>query len=132
MIGVNAQAFVAHLAALSLLLAACAAAAPQERSFDVEIKGRKLSPSPMRVNQDDTVTLRIKSDEATTFHLHGYDLEKEVEPGEAATLTFTAKASGRFDVGLHGFGSHKEEGASHKEEKPKDEVIVGAFEVQPR
>jgi hypothetical protein len=36
------------------------------------------------VREGDSVTLRIDSDEPMEFHLHGYDAEREVQPGETA------------------------------------------------
>ena len=32
------------------------------------------------------------------FHLHGYDLEAQVEPGEPAELAFEATVTGRFEI----------------------------------
>ena len=43
----------------------------------------------------------MTSTEPTEVHLHGYDLEEEVEPGEPATLTFEANLTGRFEIEDH-------------------------------
>ncbi|HLF23853.1 MAG TPA: hypothetical protein VI565_08005 [Burkholderiales bacterium] len=55
----------------------------------------------IRVNQGDAVTLRWTADRTTILHLHGYDIEKTVEPGAVAEMSFTARASGRFAVSVH-------------------------------
>ncbi len=35
------------------------------------------------------------------LHLHGYDIEKRIEPGAVTEMTFTARATGRFPVEVH-------------------------------
>jgi hypothetical protein len=55
----------------------------------------------IRVKQNDVVKLEWRSDKALSIHLHGYDIEKEVKPGEVAEMTFTARATGRFTVEPH-------------------------------
>jgi hypothetical protein len=39
-----------------------------------------------------------------TLHLHGYDIERAVEPGAPATMAFRASLAGRFPVSEHGHG----------------------------
>ena len=50
--------------------------------------------------------LRITSDQEATFHLHGYDLETSLTPGETAALAFTANATGKFDFEVHTGSGH--------------------------
>ena len=52
-----------------------------------------------------SVTLVVTSDVADEVHLHGYDIEKELSPGEPATLQFTADVAGVFEVELHHAGT---------------------------
>ena len=47
------------------------------------------------------VTINITSSDAETYHLHGYDLEQEAEPGKTATFEFTADQTGQFDLESH-------------------------------
>jgi hypothetical protein len=48
------------------------------------------------------VNLQWSADRRTDIHLHGYDIEKTIEPGGAVTeLTFTARATGRFTIAPH-------------------------------
>ena len=47
------------------------------------------------------VTLVVTSDTADEVHLHGYDIEKELTPGQPITLHFTADVPGVFEVELH-------------------------------
>ena len=56
----------------------------------------------IRVTQGDVVTLQWTADKPSIVHLHGYDIEKRVVPGAVTELKFTARATGRFQVHLHG------------------------------
>ncbi len=56
----------------------------------------------IRVTQGDVVKLEWSADKPSTVHLHGYDIEKRVTPGAVTELMFTARATGRFPVNLHG------------------------------
>ena len=51
------------------------------------------------------VTLVITSDVADQVHVHGYDLETELAPGEPAALEFDATVPGVFEVELHEAGT---------------------------
>lgn len=89
--------------------------APRDRTFDVSIEGGEMSPDEVSVNEDDNVTLRISSDKPTELHIHGYDVELEVEPGKTAELRFEADLTGRFEI------------EDHDAEKE-----LGALQVRPR
>jgi FtsP/CotA-like multicopper oxidase with cupredoxin domain len=56
----------------------------------------------IRVWQDDTVKLQWTAEKPSIVHLHGYDIERRIVPGAVTELTFTARATGRFQVHLHG------------------------------
>ena len=53
------------------------------------------------VDQGDKVVLVVRTDSGEAVHLHGYNIEKEVVPGRAVRLPFTANIAGRFEVELH-------------------------------
>ena len=69
----------------------------------------------VRVKQGDVVKLRWSVDQPVILHLHGYDIERRVEPGTVGAITFTAHATGRFPVNAHTTraraGSHAHEEA---------------------
>jgi hypothetical protein len=84
------------------------AAKADEVTFELRIQ-RGHVPANMkliRVKQGDVVKLRWSTDRRIALHLHGYDIERTVEPGEAAEMTFTARATGRFPVEEHKTGGH--------------------------
>ncbi|MAG63522.1 hypothetical protein CMO84_08380, partial [Candidatus Woesearchaeota archaeon] len=71
--------------------------------------------SIFQVKRGDAVALNISSDAAGEVHVHGYDLEKEMSPGEMVTLSFAAEATGRFHIEIE-----------------ETKVELGVLEVQPR
>jgi Cupredoxin-like domain len=73
-------------------------AEPQERTIDLEVRGNTMTPEEISIVEGDSVTLVIIADHPVDFHLHGYDLEEEVETGEPAQLSFEANLTGRFDI----------------------------------
>jgi len=73
------------------------AAAPQERSFEIDARQYAYSPSKLQVNQGDTVTIKLVStDVVHGLYVDGYDVSVEADPGQTATLTFTADKAGSF------------------------------------
>jgi|ETNmetMinimDraft_11_1059920.scaffolds.fasta_scaffold178281_1 hypothetical protein len=126
--------------AMFLTPTACSSGVPQERTFELEIREGSLvqEESVLRVKQNDTVTIVVTADEHVGFHLHGYAIEKDAEPGEPATLEFTADATGSFPFTIHIEAEDHEEGADHDEVQKgghgheEDETELGRLEVQPR
>jgi hypothetical protein len=86
-----------------LALPAPVHAQTQELTFDLKVDHGAV-PANMRlirVKQGDAVKLRWSSDRSITLHLHGYDIERKVVPGEVAEMAFTANVTGRFPVEEH-------------------------------
>jgi hypothetical protein len=98
-----------------------------ELAFDLKFAHGRV-PDAMRlirVKQGDVIRLRWSADQPVTLHLHGYDIEKHVDPGTTTDLAFTAYATGRFPIHVHAQGAHPD-GRTHEEEPL---VII---EVYPR
>ena len=78
-------------------------AAAEELTFALRIeKGRvPANMQLVRVKQGDVVRLRWSADRRVIVHLHGYDIEKTIEPGAVTEMTFTARATGRFPIAPH-------------------------------
>jgi hypothetical protein len=87
----------------------------QEQTFDLAINEGVLNPEEISVEEGDRVNLRITTDEPFEFHLHGYDLEAEVEPDEPVELSFDATTTSRFEIENHSINA-----------------VLGALLVQPR
>jgi heme/copper-type cytochrome/quinol oxidase subunit 2 len=72
-------------------------ATPQARTFRVDARQFAYSPSELRVNPGDTVTLELVStDVVHGIYIDGYDISVEADPGQTQTLTFLADKSGSF------------------------------------
>lgn len=78
------------------------AANPQERAFEARIGGGGMEPENISVREGDRVTLNLTAESPVEVHVHGYDVEEEVEPDEASTLSFEAEQTGRFPIEDHG------------------------------
>jgi heme/copper-type cytochrome/quinol oxidase subunit 2 len=71
--------------------------APQERTFRVEAGQFAYSPAELHVNPGDRVTIQLVStDVVHGLYVDGYDVSAQADPGQSATLTFTADKSGSF------------------------------------
>ena len=86
----------------------------QEEVVAVAINEGRMSPPEVTVYEGDQVKLQITSDRPIEFHLHGYDLTEEVEPGETADLSFEATDTGRFGIEDH-----------------STDAVIGVLLVQP-
>jgi len=106
--------------------AATAAAQTPEVVFDLKIEQGRVAQNVrrIRVKQGDAVKLRWTTDRSIIVHLHGYDIEKKVEPGTVTEMAFIAHATGRFSVEEH--KQNARGGHSH------DEAALIRIEVHPR
>jgi heme/copper-type cytochrome/quinol oxidase subunit 2 len=75
---------------------------PVEHFFRVEARQFAYSPSEFAVNPGDTVTIQLVStDVVHGLYVDGYGVSVEADPGQSATLTFTANRPGSFRVRCH-------------------------------
>jgi heme/copper-type cytochrome/quinol oxidase subunit 2 len=72
-----------------------------EETFDLAVKEGVMTPNEITVHEGDRVVLRITSDNPLEFHLHGYEIEQEIEPGEPTEIQFDATITGRFAIEDH-------------------------------
>lgn len=93
--------------ALTCLLAACNSREPEDRTFNLEVQDGILvrGNPPLQVNQGDSITIVVGTNEHILFHLHGYDIEQEAGPGKPARLVFLANATGSYPFTIHVSGS---------------------------
>jgi heme/copper-type cytochrome/quinol oxidase subunit 2 len=71
--------------------------ASQERNFRIDAQQFAYSPSELKVNPGDTVTIQLVStDVVHGLYVDGYGISVEADPGQTATLTFVADKSGSF------------------------------------
>jgi FtsP/CotA-like multicopper oxidase with cupredoxin domain len=78
------------------------------RRFEFRVENSRLAKGDktIRVTQGDNVTLSWTADRTTVVHLHGYDLERTIEPSAPAEMSFAARLTGRFPVETHASRGH--------------------------
>jgi heme/copper-type cytochrome/quinol oxidase subunit 2 len=70
---------------------------PVERSIRIEASRFAYSPSIIKVNQGDRVTLELTSNDVVHgLAVDGYGQQVTADPGQTARLTFTAERTGSF------------------------------------
>ena len=118
----------------TILAAACGGSAPKAVEIPVTVEGKTMNPGTIRVKQGDMVTLKIDAEDDGEFHLHGYDIEQNIDGDAVASFYFVADATGRFKITFHhskkGDDEHKEGNHGHEEEDA--EFDIGFLEVGPR
>src|SRR2546423_1402577 len=77
--------------------------AGEGQRFDLRIENGRLADDlkVIRVRRGDMVELNWSADRRTALHLHGYDIEITVDAGRPQTMSFTARATGRFPIEKH-------------------------------
>jgi hypothetical protein len=76
-------------------------------------------PADVKVTKGDTVRIVVSADAHDDIHLHGYDIEKPVEPGQPARFKFKATIEGIFEI------------ESHVAEDAGRDPLVGKLTVEP-
>jgi hypothetical protein len=118
----------------TILAAACGGSAPEAVEIPVTVEGKTMNPGTIRVKQGDMVTLKIDAEDDGEFHLHGYDIEQNIDGDAVASFYFVADATGRFKITFHhskkGDDEHKE--GNHGREEEDAEFDIGFLEVGPR
>jgi hypothetical protein len=76
------------------------------KRFDIALANGRVADGArvVQVMQGDQVEILWTSDRAVTLHLHGYDIEIMAAPCAPQRMAFTAYATGRFPVEIHGSG----------------------------
>jgi len=83
------------------------ASTPAGQRIEVQVSGGEVSGNTGRVPvaAGEHVTLVLTSDVADEVHVHGYDLEAELSPGQPTEIAFDATIPGVFEVELHEAGT---------------------------
>ncbi len=86
------------------------------------VNGQVVGEKDIRFIQGNRAEITWSSDTLMTIHLHGYDIEQRIQPGEDAAMAFDLFATGRFAVTVHG----------HSHSSGKKEQTLVYVEVYPR
>lgn len=134
-IRLNKRLLLLILGALLLVsLAACGGDGPEELDILVKLEHGSLTPGTIQVKQGDMVTLKIEAEESGEFHLHGYDIEMDVEAGVPTDFFVAADATGRFRITFHAAEEEHGSEMEHGEIFDSDHLEPGAtftYVVEP-
>lgn len=75
--------------------------------------------SDIEAKKGDPVRIVVRSDVADDIHIHGYDIEKSVAPGEPARFEFDATIEGVFEI------------ESHEAEHAGKDALIARLVVEP-
>lgn len=94
---------------------------PEPKVTRIQIRGGEVvgGPADIKVTKGDVVRIIVSADAHDDIHLHGYDIEKPVEPGQPARFKFTADVEGIFEI------------ESHVAEDAGRDPLVGKLTVEP-
>jgi hypothetical protein len=76
-------------------------------TIDVTVtKASSMTPSDLKANHNDTVTINITSDTDGEVHLHGYDIHFDTKAGQVVSQTFKAVNTGDFEIEWESTSTH--------------------------
>lgn len=80
-----------------------AAPPPEPEVTRIQIEGGAVvgGQKTIEAERGDTVRIVIRTDAPDELHLHGYDIEREAEPGRPARFRLQADAEGEFVLESH-------------------------------
>ena len=120
----------------TIFAAACGGSAPEAVEILVTVEGKTMNPGTIRVKQGDMVTLKIDAEDDGEYHIHGYDIEQNIDGDAVASFYFVADATGRFKITFHhskkGDDEDKEGNHGHEDREEGAEFDIGFLEVGPR
>lgn len=74
-------------------------AAPEERHITVNARSFAFEPGTVRVNQGDTIVIRLESSDVVHgLYVDGYNVRGVAEPGRPAEIRFTADRTGSYPM----------------------------------
>jgi plastocyanin len=93
----------------------------EPKPTQIQIRGGEVvgGAADIQAKKGDVVRFVVSSDAPDDIHLHGYDIEKKVEPGKPARFEFTADVEGIFEI------------ESHVAEDAGKDPLVGKLTVEP-
>jgi plastocyanin len=76
---------------------------PEPEVTRIRIRGGEVAggPAEIRAKKGDTVVFVVSSDAPDDIHLHGYDVERQVAPGQPARFRVRATLEGQFEIESH-------------------------------
>ena len=78
-------------------------AAAAGKQLRITISGKQVSPPPgsFKLGVGEKLTLTVTSDSANELHVHGWNVEKELQPNQPTTIELVGKEAGTYEVETH-------------------------------
>jgi hypothetical protein len=69
----------------------------------IQLRGGELvgGPKTIEVTKGERVRIVVSADAEDDIHLHGYDIERKVQPGKPARFNLVASIEGQFEMESH-------------------------------
>jgi FtsP/CotA-like multicopper oxidase with cupredoxin domain len=115
--------FLAIVSAANTTPGAAQPDAVQRHDFQIAQGRLTDNRKTITVKRGDRVEITWRTDTPTTLHLHGYDIEASPGPDKPQTMSFTARATGRFAIETHTAPGHGKSG---------HHMVLIYLEVHPR
>ncbi len=89
--------------AVAIFTAPCPAQIEGVQRFDLRVENGRVAESRnvIAVKRYDRVEINWRADRRMILHLHGYDIEIAPGPDRPETMSFVARATGRFPIETH-------------------------------
>jgi hypothetical protein len=73
------------------------------RVLQITVAGKQVTPSPgtVELRVGERLSLTVTSDVANELHIHGFEVEKELQPNQAVTVELVGQDRGTFEVETH-------------------------------
>jgi pullulanase/glycogen debranching enzyme len=97
---------IAAVVAVVAVVVIVASGGGDEDSSSSAASGKAVVLEPGKVQklkytQGDQVRFQVRSPKADEVHVHGYNIERELEPNKPTTIAFKATINGIFDIEIH-------------------------------
>lgn len=111
---------------------------PTTKEYSFVLKDKQLisGPDKMDVTEGDQVKITLSSDaDWPELHLHGYEIEKQINKSTPTVMSFTANKTGNYTLEIHFVeenGASDKSGGSDSGSSSGDELQISHLEVQPK
>ena len=118
------------ISAVLFALACVGGGEPKNVYFNIRVAEGYSDLREMETNKSDTISIKVTVDTEGKVHLHGYDIELDIQPGAVASMEFEAVLEGRFNLTFH--GDHVGDSHAGSDGHGEGEVIISTLVVNPR
>lgn len=119
------------MSAVLFALACVGGGEPKNVYFNISVAEGHSDLHEMEANKSDNISIKVTADTDGKVHLHGYDIELNIQPGAVASMEFEAVLEGRFNLTFHG-DHHVGDSHADSDGHSEAEMIISTLVVNPR